>query len=1102
MKLKLVFFISFVVFSLAFIRYSFSVTYSDFTNPNTCSAFWGGTGNTTYCNLTLNDASMGCDGTQSGSGEHVEEVYINASAFHSNGPINVTCQFYEKNENVSSNPTYEYLFYYNSTNWTNITNFSSPDCGTGLGYCNATRSINRSIAFNVNNSEGTHAIRCAIGYNKQQSNYCISGVGTYDVDGINFTVLIPLNYTYWNITFSNGTVISDGVNLTRSDSVIAAANWSKNLSSALVRHNGTGTLLNYTINSSFPGNWTNYTLNFSNAIEFKTGLINISYIWANDSFNLDNSTSPSHYFYLWGYSKVSEISLNQTTLYNSTPVRAICNVIDNITDQGINNSNVSFYGNDNFLNWSLTNSSGYANLSLVVNATSLPSNYSVKCNITDQPSLYYNASSQNSNITNITVLNPYEIQIGDFYLHYSGGSKTRVNLYTTPTIYANVSDAWRVSNVIANLSYPGNAIIVNLSMSGNNNSAGWNLWNYTFNNSQYPLNTTGTYTIRIIANNSNGIENVSSFQTFNVSNNYTLDLTSSYSTYMRGENVTVQALDINGELVENVNWTANITKINETYNFISQATTFNYTILLNDTEGNYSIIANATKDNNTGNNTWNFNVSKSFTIIITTDPSSSPGKYAWVTVLATLYNARGDLHTSSINANITCVNTMYSLNFSSGQATYLCRSPDSYSSSFNITVNVSDQYNNTGENYKTLTTESAPSSGGGGGGGGGFVTIKNCSDGTLYNQCSSNRPLFCKNGILLENCSVCKCESGYDCQIDGSCKLSITILENFSFTLNIESIEIERGENSSVIASLSNTGNTPLSLITLAESECCNVSMEENFSLNENEKRDIPILVHVPLFTNVGEHLLKIKIGKELFKKEETIKIIVLENPQHTALIEFGNFLSTLENEIAEYKKAGVDVRNLENAISESRKMILNANNSIEKDDLEVLKDSIKNLKENINSISSSMLLLRTQRILFENKFLIALLVVMIIMTVYLVPEVFIPLYKLEGNIKKFKTEENDLVSSRVQTEKQYFMRKIDENTFSKIMITKQDQILKLKATIEEREKGRKEILLRMHPKEMLKWFGRGIKNLPKNIKNLILRTFERVKLFKKKTKK
>ncbi|MFH1473430.1 MAG: PA14 domain-containing protein, partial [Candidatus Aenigmatarchaeota archaeon] len=46
-----------------------------------------------------------------------------------------------------------------------------------------------------------------------------------------------------------------------------------------------------------------------------------------------------------------------------------------------------------------------------------------------------------------------------------------------------------------------------------------------------------------------------------------------------------------------------------------------------------------------------------------------------------------------------------------------------------------------------------------------------CSDDTLYGQCSSNKPRYCDDGILVDRCSECYCPSGYECQDDETCKV-------------------------------------------------------------------------------------------------------------------------------------------------------------------------------------------------------------------------------------------------------------------------------------------------------------------------------------------
>jgi hypothetical protein len=953
-----------VFYIILFIRISNSS--NPFETSRTCSNIFGN-----CASDGINDtATSDCSGIQvpGGGGAIVSEVYINQTVFLPNSAINATCQFYQ----AAGDTNYEYMWYYNKTNWISIKNWTDTNDGT----------FNRSAVFKVNSSEGEHIVRCILSWGTTIAGSCANSGDNYDNDDVNFTVTDYPKYDSWNMN------VSDYTEVNRSEAILAYAHWDKNISLAQIRHNGTGSFENYTI-SSYEGNWANYTLDITNVTEFsKAGVIEISYIWANDTYGLENYTSPAHYF---------------------------------------------------------------------------------------------NLSAGNApNITN-------------FWFEYNGDTllSNKTNLYQVLIITANVSDDIGLSTVIANITYP-NGKSTNATMTGDTSPNIWQTWSYTFGTDLH-LNTTGNYTVRITARDIGGQEKASGVDytleniTLQVFNNYTLNLTSNYSVYNRGENVTIQALDVNSYRVDDVNWTVNVTKITDMYNFTPQATTFNYTILPSDPEGNYSMIANASKNNNTGNATWQFNVSKTLTLTITTLPSSSPPRSTLVNVTASLSNARDGLYTSLVNANVTCTNTMYPLTFSSGYATSLCTSPTSYGTSFNITVNVSDNYNNTGENYITLTTEAAPSTGGGGGGGGGgFATTptKKCSDGTLYNQCSSERPIYCSNGTLINYCSVCGCNPGYGCQPDGSCVL--TKEEDFNFILDKTGIEINQGEDAEIKGSLTNTGNTILNLISyLTVSEnCCNVSVSPTFELREKEEKEFIISIHVPLPTEIKKYNSTIGIGTELVKKEKIIDITVTKSPYYNSLSDMEAELTNLENEIQDYKKAGIDVWALETLIGQSKTLLYNANNSMSSDQIDVLVSSLSDLKNNINYATSSLTLLRTQRFLSQNGWLIALLIISSILTIYLVPEVLIPLYKVENEIRKLKDEEKVLVSSRIETEKQYFMRKIDENTFSKIMIMKQDKILKARAGVKEKEEETKKIIEnRLKPRGILINLKEKIKSIPKVFK-------------------
>ncbi|UCD06845.1 MAG: hypothetical protein JSW41_03325, partial [Candidatus Aenigmatarchaeota archaeon] len=117
---------------------------------------------------------------------------------------------------------------------------------------------------------------------------------------------------------------------------------------------------------------------------------------------------------IYGWSEVSSgnISSNQC-MYNQTFVcmrnatlTLFCNITDANTSLGIENYNVSFYGDDSFLGYNLTNQSGIV-LWTWENSTDVLGQHNITCNISDQPSLYYN-TTPDDNLTiyfNITTGN-------------------------------------------------------------------------------------------------------------------------------------------------------------------------------------------------------------------------------------------------------------------------------------------------------------------------------------------------------------------------------------------------------------------------------------------------------------------------------------------------------------------------------------------------------------------------------------------------------------------------------------------------------------------------------------------------------------------------
>lgn len=73
----------------------------------------------------------------------------------------------------------------------------------------------------------------------------------------------------------------------------------------------------------------------------------------------------------------------------------------------------------------------------------------------------------------------------------------------------------------------------------------------------------------------------------------------------------------------------------------------------------------------------------------------------------------------------------------------------------------------------------------------GNCNILKCSDGTPYGECSSNKPMYCDNGKLVEKASLCGCPSGYDVygdlcirKLSKNCVITYEGTKDFSRAIN------------------------------------------------------------------------------------------------------------------------------------------------------------------------------------------------------------------------------------------------------------------------------------------------------------------------------
>jgi hypothetical protein len=155
----------------------------------------------------------------------------------------------------------------------------------------------------------------------------------------------------------------------------------------------------------------------------------------------------------------------------------------------------------------------------------------------------------------------------------------------------------------------------------------------------------------------------------------------------------------------------------------------------------------------------------------------------------------------------------------------------------------------------------------------------------------------------------------------------------------------------------------------------------------------------------------------------------------------------------------GLSVGGLMKTVDESKSDIDTAKTAIENDDLNALQNYISKLEEKVNSLSSTLPSFGVQKFLVDNKWNITDGVLLIVASVYLTTQVLIPYVKLTAEMTKLRFEELTQSASRKKTETQYFLRKIDEQTFRRIVSEKHSQVLKLQSTITLKKQQRSDLM-------------------------------------------
>ncbi len=1046
------------------------------------------------------------------SSDRLQWIFDFNTTYNVTSPAELVIKAYGVSFAESANIT---IYNHDTGGWDNV---AQTTIATFPSYTNSTTNLNwsnRNLSNYINQTTGF----VKIGFEDINSANGAQDTLYIDYLALNAT-FSPLTDEQFSIANASGATYFSAenytrYNYTRADMLWVGAEWNaSNVTYGTAIINASGNVSEWYIGNT-TANWTYANLTLSNVTMFPTGgNVTVSFT-ANDSFWQYNTSHIMAYFGLFSNASVTSLVVNETgNVVAQTPVKVYCRVADTYSNVPVAGYNVSFYNNSNLFNYALTNSTGWA--SSVYNGTaSGGSDYFLNCSIGNATGIwYYNSSAWNQSTTMAVVPDSLQPNITGLYLDSAGVSSSyRTNLYMNAGIIANATDSTTsVQSATLNITYPS-GFFVAASMQ-RHGGTGWRFVfadNETNAGGNFALNQTGNYTVNLTAYDLSGNANMSWNITFNVTSNYSvvLDGYSNGIKYNRGENLTFVVLDENGVAVAGSNITANLTYPTNTVSSWYSGTNSTYMLALNGTLNvtNYTMMFFANKSmggNNSAYGGFSFNVTDVLQINFAINPSNSyaPSLAEDIRDRVRVYanNTRGGRFPYNVGwVNLTCYGGgTHNLSKQADEyyynGTMNCYAPNAYSTSFTLSVAVNDTAtNNTGSGTLTLATASAPgggSSGGGGGGGGGTVT-KNCScEWTSTDLCGTGG---CASTQVLQrwvcNPDGCKLPDGTNSTT--RCIYSLVFCElnrrGFNFTVSRDYVEVKRGENATVMGTVSNTGNLTLNISLAIANGCCRVFAAQSVVVQNLSSLDLPITVHPALLEELGDYLFTVNATTEGLGASKGFTVRVTENQLLIDIQSYQAGLDQLKGGLAIYANNGLDISGIAPLAEEIEGIINSANASAAGDRLAEFQAQLSQAKAKLDDAVAKASQLGLLNFLVENRWWILTGIIVAFIALYLTTQIAVPYVQLTREIKRMIDREKSQVEGRKATYKDYFMGKVDEKAFEEMIIGKQSEILSTKGSLRHKMDERNALIRsRLSPGAMAAWLksGFGLRTLLEKMKD------------------
>jgi len=625
-------------------------------------------------------------------------------------------------------------------------------------------------------------------------------------------------------------------------------------------------------------------------------------------------------------------------------------------------------------------------------------------------------------------------------------------------------------------------------------------------------NETGSYKFKIYSCNIAGICESTAIKEFNVTNIYNVFAFISGSNKGSLVEFNVSVKNVRGEEVKDFNLTLVIYNTEENITVVNNTRTnyASYRIRYDDPptakyfeslSENYIAYVHVEKNGNSGTTSKNFTVSEDLeTTILYPDTKYYPPNMP-VNLSVEVRDFDNEIvETASVTAYCPDCSKKYArLEYNSSTKKYtgygVFISPNK---DFSILIFSSSYFGgNKGGTATTLLTSQPQESGAGGGGGGGAptgagLTIPNCT-------CTEWEDKGCGMGTCKPEeiyqtriCSPAGCANETRCIFSPRCIPK----KNFDISLSEQELRIKQGETARIFLNLINTGEKNLSISISVDKECCEINFTREIKLKKNERISLPLSIHSKLSQSPGSYEIIFIAESGEIKKKIGLRLIIESNELISLLSNIKDELPIIEKQIAKLEKLGIEVADLKSKIEEIKYLLKEANKSIWCDNLTALKMQAEKIKTNFEYVKLRIITLKLKEFLLENLGYLVASLILFLMFLYYITQVVLPYIKLKREIKELEKKGEDLVETRRATEKQFFMRKIDEPTFRAILSKTQQQILKNRSEIKNKIAEISLLKKKLNPLLMAKWILLLPISIAKKIASWLRNIKKRIRLY------